>query len=157
MEILSQLIDYLPIIGRTLLMYLIIISLLRIYGQKQIADLNLQDFVLVLLIAETSQHAMLGEDATLLGGVVSLLTPLTANKIMNIIFQRFPALRRKVEPQPWLIINQGTVLRENMEKINLNPDELQELLRENGLLSVKDVKYAIMEIDGSFSVIPNNS
>lgn len=100
---------------------------------------------------------MVGEDATLLGGVVSLLTPLTANKIMNIIFQRFPALRRKVEPQPWLIINQGTVLRENMEKINLNPDELQELLRENGLLSVKDVKYAIMENDGSFSVIPNNS
>ena len=60
MEILSQLIDYLPIIGRTLLMYLIIISLLRIYGQKQIADLNLQDFVLVLLIAETSQHAWWG-------------------------------------------------------------------------------------------------
>lgn len=145
--------DYLPIIGSSFVVYLILILLIRIFGQKQISDLNLQDFVMVLLIAEVTSHAMIKDDTTILGGTLSALTLFVTNKLINIVFYHFPRLRRKFEPQPTLVVINGQMVPDNMKKIQLNPDELQEILRENGHLSLSEVKYAIMEHDGKFSII----
>lgn len=154
MDIIDLLQQYLPIIGRSFLMYLVIILFLRIFGQKQISDLNLQDFVMVILIAEVSHSGMMGEDKTFAGSALSLLTILIANKLINILFFHFPKLQRKFEPQPHLLINQGEIIHENLKELHLSLDELQEILRENGNLSMKEIKFGIMEKDGKFSIIP---
>lgn len=154
METTELILYYLSIVGRSFLMYLIIIALLRIFGQKQISDLNLQDFVMVILIAEVSHTGIIGEDTSVAGSVLSLLTLLATNKLINIVFFHYPTLRRKVEPHPHLLINKGQIVYENLRKIHLNVDELQEMIRENGNLSLKEVKYGIMENDGKFSIIP---
>lgn len=154
MNITDLLQQYLPLIGRSFIMYLVIILFLRIFGQKQISDLNLQDFVLVILIAEVSHSGIMGEDTSFAGSALSLLTLLIANRLINMIFFHFPKIRRKLEPKPHLIINHGKIDLENMRKIHLNLDELQEILRENGNLSMKEIKFGIMENDGKFSIIP---
>lgn len=145
---------YFPMVASTFVIYLSLVILLRLFGQKQISDLNLQDFVMVLLLAETTQHAMLKEDTTITGAILALLTIMITNKLINMLFFHFPALRRRLEPTPVLVINQGRLVEDGLKKLHLNVDELQELLRENGNLSLREVKYGIMEHDGKFSIIP---
>lgn len=146
--------EYLPIILRSTVVYLVIVLVMRLYGQKEVGDMNLQDFVLILLISETTQHAMLGDNDTLPGGLVAFISIFIVNKILNILFYKFPFLSRTLEPKPLVIVNKGVVDEKVMKKLRMTHTELYELIREKGMLSPKEVRYGIMESDGNFSIIP---
>lgn len=150
-EILTS--SYVRIIGSTLAVYLFIVIGIRIFGKKELAQLSVVDLVFILLISNAVQNAMVGPDATLLGGLVAASTLFVVNYMMKYLQYRFPGFGKVVQGDATMLVYQGRILDDHMRKAKISTDELMEAVREHGVKSVKDVDLAILEVDGSISVL----
>lgn len=150
-ELLSN--SYIRIIGSTLAVYLFIVIAIRIFGKKELAQLSVIDLVFILLISNAVQNAMVGPDASLLGGLVAASTLFLVNYGLKYLQYHFPQFGKLVQGDATMLIYQGKMLESHMKKAKISNDELMEAVREHGVKSVKEVDLAIMEVDGSISVL----
>lgn len=150
-ELLSN--NYLRIAGSTLAVYLFIIIAIRLFGKKELAQLSVTDLVFILLISNAVQNAMVGPDATLLGGLVAATTLFIVNYALKYLQYRFPKFRKAVEGDTIMLVYQGKILATHLEKARITEDELMEAAREHGVSSAKEIDLAILEIDGSISIL----
>lgn len=144
---------FVGIAGRTLLIYAIVLAGIRISGKREVGQMTPFDLVLLLLLANAVQNAMTGPDTTLLGGVVAAITLLTANKLISLLAWRSRRVRTFLEGTPRLLIRSGQVLEQNLIQERLTIGELEQALREHGVATIKDVALAVLEIDGTISVL----
>jgi uncharacterized membrane protein YcaP (DUF421 family) len=112
------------------------------------------DLVVLLLISNAVQNAMVGPDTSLLGGILAAGVLLALNALLARLRLRWPRLRRVLEGSPTLLVLHGAVLPDHLRKEGLDPETLEEALREHGVADVADVEMAVLEIDGSISVVP---
>lgn len=145
--------DYLHIIGSTLAVYIFIIIALRLFGKKELAQLSVVDLVFILLISNAVQNAMVGPDTTLLGGLVAASTLFLVNYIMKYLQYRFPGFGKLVEGSAIILVYEGKMLAKHMSQAKISKDELMEAIREHGIESVNKVDLAVMEVDGSISIL----
>lgn len=145
--------DYLMVMVRVFGIYAVITLVLTYFGQKDIGDISLQDLVLMMLISETAQQAMIGKQDDFLGGVVAFLALILSNKIFNYIFYKFPSLRRMVHRKPVFLINHGVIDDKALKRLHMTREELFEVMRSKGDMSASEVKYGILESDGAISLI----
>ncbi|SRR5581483_6516216 len=138
---------------RTLVIYVFIIAALRITGKRQIGQLTPFDLAVLLLISNAVQNAMTGPDNSLTGGIAAAATLLIANAIVARIRMNSPKFRSVLEGDPVLLVKDGKALTENLKSENLTEDELMISLRQHEVNDIKQVKQAMLEIDGSISVI----
>lgn len=150
-ELLSN--SYIRIIGSTLAVYLFIVIAIRLFGKKELAQLSVVDLVFILLISNAVQNAMVGPDATLLGGLVAASTLFIVNYVLKFLQYRFPKFEKIVQGDATMLIYKGKVLQSHLKIAKISMDELMEAIREHGVANVKDVDLAIMEVDGSISVL----
>jgi uncharacterized membrane protein YcaP (DUF421 family) len=150
-ELLSN--NYIRIIGSTLAVYLFIVIAIRIFGKKELAQLSVIDLVFILLISNAVQNAMVGPDATLLGGLVAASTLFVVNYLLKYLQYRFPKFGKIVQGDAIMLVYEGEIIDSHMKMAKISTDELMEAVREHGVKSVKDVDLAIMEVDGSISVL----
>jgi uncharacterized membrane protein YcaP (DUF421 family) len=150
-ELLSN--NYIRIFGSTLAVYLFIVIAIRIFGKKELAQLSVIDLVFILLISNAVQNAMVGPDASLLGGLVAASTLFLVNYGLKYLQYRFPQFGKIVQGDAIMLVYQGKILESHMKKAKISNDELMEAVREHGVKSVKEVDLAIMEVDGSISVL----
>jgi len=150
-ELLSN--NYLRIIGSTLSVYLFIVIALRLFGKKELAQLAVVDLVFILLISNAVQNAMVGPDSTLSGGLVAASTLFIVNYVLKYLQYRFPKFSKVVQGDATMLIYKGKFIEAHMKKAKISEDELMEAVREHGVASVKEVDLAIMEVDGSISVL----
>ncbi len=150
-ELLSS--NYLRIAGSTLAVYLFIIIAIRLFGKKELAQLSVTDLVFILLISNAVQNAMVGPDATLLGGLVAATTLFIVNYALKYLQYRFPKFRKAVEGDTIMLVYQGKILASHLEKARITEDELMEAAREHGVSSAKEIDLAILEVDGSISIL----
>jgi uncharacterized membrane protein YcaP (DUF421 family) len=126
---------------------------LRIFGKKELSQLNTSDVILILLISNSVQNAMVGSNTSLLGGLVAAF----ALFIINIIFKKTMLhsnfIKEILQDKPELIIHNGKIEFKTLAKLGISSDELQEAIREHGVEHYSDVKLAMFEIDGSISII----
>jgi len=145
--------DYLHIIGSTLAVYIFIVIALRLFGKKELAQLSVVDLVFILLISNAVQNAMVGPDTTLLGGLVAASTLFMMNYFMKFLQYRFPKFGKLVQGNAIMLVYDGKMLAEHMEKAKISKDELMEAIREHGIESLNKVDLAVMEVDGSISIL----
>ncbi len=145
--------NYLRIIGSTLAVYLFIVIAIRIFGKKELAQLSVVDLVFILLISNAVQNAMVGPDSTLSGGLVAATTLFLVNYLLKYLQFRFPKFGKAVQGEATMLVYQGKILDDHMKIAKISYEELMEAVREHGVESVKDVNLAIMEVDGSISVL----
>jgi uncharacterized membrane protein YcaP (DUF421 family) len=145
--------SYFHIISSTLVVYLFIVIAIRLFGKKELAQLSVVDLVFILLISNAVQNAMVGPDATLLGGLVAASTLFLLNYVLKYLLFRFPGFRKVVQGDATMLIYKGKMLVANMQKTKISEEELMEAVREHGVESFKEVDLAIMEVDGSISVL----
>ena len=138
---------------RSAIIYLIVLLGLRLLGKRHVAQLSIIDLVLVLLISNAVQNAMVGDDTSILGGVVAALTLIVLNYVVTLAAFKFGKVNVLLEGTPTLLIHNGRVIHEHVLKEKLTADELEQAIREHGIENVADVKTAIMEVDGTISVI----
>jgi len=111
------------------------------------------DFLLLLLLANAVQNAMTGPDTSLAGGVVAAATLFVANIIVAAVARRSPRIEKWVEGTPTLLIRNGRILTPNCHREGITPEDLLRALREHGVSNAEDVRSAILEVDGSVSVL----
>jgi uncharacterized membrane protein YcaP (DUF421 family) len=144
----------LSIVLRTTIVYLVILVGLRIAGKREIGQMAIFDLVMLLLISNAVQNAMIGPDTLLTGGIIAAAVLLAVNFLVARLRLYIPGLRRIVEGSPTLLVLHGKVLDRNLRREGLDQDALGTALREHGISDLGEVEMAVLEIDGSISVIP---
>jgi uncharacterized membrane protein YcaP (DUF421 family) len=139
---------------RTVVVYFVILVGLRLSGKREIGQMTPFDLVVLLLLANAVQNSMVGPDNSLLGGIIAAVVLLVVNAIVAWLRLRSYPLRRVVEGSPTLLVLHGKVIPEHLRSEGLDQQTLEEALREHGVGDVKDVEMAVLEIDGSISVVP---
>lgn len=147
---------YLEIVLRTAVIYLIVLAGLRLTGKREVGQMTPFDLVLLLLIANAVQNAMTGPDTSMIGGIPAAATLLLLNAGLGNIVWRFKGVRRLAEGTPTILIRYGKIVVENLAKEKVTTESLQQALREHGIASVTDVRIAVLEVDGSISVLKND-
>jgi uncharacterized membrane protein YcaP (DUF421 family) len=126
---------------------------LRIFGKKQLSQLNTADVILILLISNSVQNAMVGNNTSLYGGIVAALALFVVNFVFKKVMAKSIFIRNLVQDTPEILIHNGKIAFATIAKLGITNDELLEAMREHGVEYYKDVKLAMFEIDGSISII----
>ena len=145
--------SYFEIIFRSSAVYLFMIVALRLFGKKELSQLNSADIILILLISNAVQNAMVGSDSSLQGGLVAAAVLFIINFILKRFMFTSEKFRGYIQGKPTILIHDGIVDFKELAHFKITSDELDEVIREHGVENYKDVKLAMMEIDGNISII----
>lgn len=144
---------YLDIVFRSAAVYFFMVIALRIFGKKELSQLNTADVILILLISNAVQNAMVGDDTSLWGGLAAAFVLFTINFILKKLMFRYEGFRNFIQEKPEILIHNGRLDYRMLSKLNITADELDEAMREHGIEHSKNVKLAMLEIDGNISII----
>ena len=139
---------------RTLVVYLALTLGLRAFGRRELGQMTPFDLVVILLIANALQNAMVGEDFSVGGGLIGAFTLLLGNWLLARLRTRFGWLQQIFEGEPVLLISGGNVLKDRLRQQNIEVEDLQQAARENGFADLSKVDMAVLEVDGTISIIP---
>jgi uncharacterized membrane protein YcaP (DUF421 family) len=139
-------------IARATVVYIFLLAILRLTGKRQVGQLAPFDLVLLLVLSNALQNSMNGGDNTVTGGVISAVTLISLNYLLGYITFRSKKMARFIEGRPQIIIHNGQVYRDVMERERLTQDELDAAVRQAGCASIDDVHFAILENNGQISV-----
>lgn len=138
---------------RSAIVYLAIYAALRAAGKRHVGQLSIVDFVLVLLVSNAVQNAMVGSDSSLLGGIVAAMTLILVNLALTRLVVRHEGLAAFLEGEPTLLLRDGRILDGALSREGIRRAELEAAIREHGFKDPGDCRAAILEIDGSISVV----
>lgn len=144
---------YLDVILRSAAVYLFMVVALRIFGKKELSQLNTTDVILILLISNSVQNAMVGSNTSLWGGLAAATVLFAINFILKKLMYRFEGFGNLLQQKPEILIHDGNLDFKTLSKLNITSEELKEAMREHGIEYFKDVKLAMLEIDGNISII----
>jgi uncharacterized membrane protein YcaP (DUF421 family) len=149
--------SYIFIVISSLIVYLFIISAIRIFGKREISQLSVIDLVFILLISNAVQNAMVGGDiGYLIGGLVAAVTLFVANYFLGELFYKSKAFSKLVQGEPLMLVYEGKIIKKHLEKAKISEDELEAATREHGVAGVTDVNLAVLERDGNISVLSDD-
>jgi uncharacterized membrane protein YcaP (DUF421 family) len=137
---------------RAVAVYVFLMVLLRITGRRQVGQLAPFDLVLLLVLSNALQNAMNGGDNSVTGGVISALVLVGVNWIVGYVAFRNKRLSRIIEGRPEVLIHNGHVFRDVMERERITQSEIDAALRQSGCGCIEDVHFAILENNGQISV-----
>jgi uncharacterized membrane protein YcaP (DUF421 family) len=145
------------IVLRTLVVYVFILVGFRLSGKREVGQLAPFDFALILLIANAVQNAMVGPDTSLVGGLVAAAVLLLINWGLGTLASRNRTVERLLRGKAQILIWRGHVYHEHLDQERISQEELLQALRENGCATVHQCRLAVLEVDGSISVVPNGN
>lgn len=146
----------LELVVRSVVVYVLFLVALRVSGKRELGQFTIFDLALVLLAANALQPAITGPDATVGGAVVIVATLFVLNWVVAQARARSMRVRRILDPQPAPIARDGAWIASAIAHEGLSEDDLAQALREHGVESVKEVRLAVLEQDGSVSVVPRS-
>lgn len=152
-ELFKLTIPWWELIVRSLIIYAVFFVGLRIFGKRELGQFTIFDLVLVLLVANALQPAITGPDNSVTGGAIIIATLLLLNRGISLLRSRWPAFDHFIEPPPTPLVQDGTLIKDNLEKEGLSVDDVTMALREHGVDSFDQCKLCVLENDGSISVV----
>ena len=147
---------YIDITLRSVAVYFFMIIALRIFGKKELSQLNTADVILILLISNSVQNAMVGADTSLYGGMIAAFSLFFINFIFKKVMLKSKFIKGLVQDKPEILIHNGKTEFKTLARLGITSEELEEAMREHGIEYYKDVKLAMFEIDGNISIISGN-
>jgi uncharacterized membrane protein YcaP (DUF421 family) len=137
---------------RPVVVYLALVLLLRVFGKRELAQLNPFDLVVLLSLSNTVQNAIIGEDNSVTGGIIGAVSLLTINWMVVRILFRSPRLNQALEGKATVLIRDGQVDRKALEREALTREELAEVVHRQGFEHVHDVHRCELEPNGTFYI-----
>lgn len=135
--------------------YLALLVIMRLSGKRSLAQITTFDFVLVLILAEATQQALLGDDYSVTNAIILVLTLMGIDLLLGLLSLRFHTLGKVVNGVPIVVVADGEPFRDRMTKARLSEaDVLEEARISQGLERMDQIKYAVLEKSGSISIIP---
>lgn len=140
---------------RALAVYAFLWVLLRIGGKRTLAEITVFDFVLLLIVGESTQQALIGDDYSVSAGFLVIATLMATDVGLSLLKERFPRLERALDGAPMVLVDRGKPLRDRMRMERVDEEDILEAARKlQGLERMEQVKYAILERNGGISIIP---
>jgi len=143
----------LDIVVRCVVIYLTLLVGLRLTGKRQVGQLTPFDLLLLLLLANAVQNAMIGADTSLVGGLVAAATLIVLNYVVARVSKSSGRAARILEGTPTLLIRDGDFLEAHLTQERISRSDILRALREHGVDDPSTVRSAILEVDGSISVL----
>lgn len=137
---------------RTSVIYLGLILALRVVGRRETGALELPELLMIVLIADGVQNGMAGKYESVTGAIIVAATLIGWNYTISVLTYNFPAMRTLLRPKPLILVQDGAYQRHHMRREMVTKDELDSLLRIQGVDDVRLVKQACLEPDGELSV-----
>lgn len=140
---------------RAVVMYAILLLLFRVTGKRSLSQATTFDFVLLLVVGEATQQALLGEDFSLTMAAIVIGTLIAVDRVADYVGYRFPRVDKILESVSVLLVDDGKLLKDRMAKAHINEEEILTFARQaHGLESMDQVKYAVLEKDGGITIVP---
>lgn len=137
---------------RPIIVYLVLVLLLRLFGKRELAQLNPFDLVVLLSLSNTVQNAIIGDDNSVTGGIIGAFSLLAINWIVVRVLFRAPRLNRALQGHSTVLIQDGHVDRKALEREALTREELVEVVHRQGFEHIHDVHRCELEPNGTFYV-----
>src|SRR5436853_1040980 len=137
---------------RPTIVYVFVVVMLRIFGKRELAQLNPFDLVVLLSVSNTVQNAIIGEDNSLIGGLIGAFTLLTVNYLVVRFLFKHRRLDEILEGQPTVLMEQGQVLGDALAKELLTPVELLNVAHRQGFESLNEIERCVLETGGIFFI-----
>jgi uncharacterized membrane protein YcaP (DUF421 family) len=145
-------VPWLEKILRPVIVYLFLIGFLRLFGKRELAQLNPFDLVVLLSLSNTVQNAIIGDDNSVSGGILGAFALLAINWLLMLLLYRAPKLTKALEGNPAVLITKGVINNEEMKRQILTHEELISVLNKNGFNDPADVDSCVLEPNGTFFV-----
>lgn len=144
---------YIEIVVRSLAVYAFILVSLRLLGKKELSQLSVVDLVLIMLVSNAVQNAMVGADVSLGGGILAAAVLFAVDFAFKELTYRNKKIKQMVEGQAVLLIYKGVVKEDNLRHEKITVMELDAVVREHGIASISEVELCMLETDETISVI----
>jgi uncharacterized membrane protein YcaP (DUF421 family) len=142
-------------VARGAAVYLMLLLIVRLSGRRTLAQMTNFDFVLMLIISEATQNAMIGDDFSVTNGTLVVLTLVGLDVLLSFIKRWSSAADTWLDGKPTIIVEQGEPKTEIMKQARVNEDDVLAAAREiQGLERMDQIKYAVLETSGGISIIP---
>ena len=142
---------------RACAIYVTLLVVLRVSGKRSMAQITTFDFVLLLIIGEATQQALIGDDFSITTGLLLILTLVGIDMALSLLQVRSPRLSRWLDGTPVVILENGRLLRDRLEKSRVDESDILTAARErHGLQRLDEIKYAVLERSGGISIIPKS-
>lgn len=141
---------------RTLILYILVVSAVRVMGKRQIGEMQPSELVVAIMISDLATIPMQDANIPFISGVVPVLTLLVAEVVMSYICLKNVHLRRIFTGEPSIVIYGGKVIEKELKKLRFSLSDLMEQLRISGCASVSEVEAAVLETNGQLSVFRKN-
>lgn len=142
------------VVLRTVVVYVALLLGLRVAGKRELGQMTPFDLVVLLVISNAVQNAMVGPDTSLNGGILAAFTLLAVNRLVDRLGRRYGWLGRELVGSPTLLVHEGKFVEAHLRREGVTREEVMQALREHGVDSLAAVKLAVLEVDGTISVIP---
>lgn len=143
------------VVLRATAIYLVLLIIMRLAGNRSLAQITAFDFVMLLIIAEATQQALIGDDFSLTKAVLLIVTIIFIDVAFSLLKQRSPRLDRLIDGVPLIIVEHGRPLEDRMRQARVDVSDVMTAARElQGLERLEQVRYAVLERSGGISIIP---
>jgi uncharacterized membrane protein YcaP (DUF421 family) len=140
------------LIARAAVVYIFLFTCMRLLGKKHVGDLSPFDLIVLLILSETVNGSLIGDDKSLLGGLISAATLLLIVQAMGYATWSGKKVERLFDGAPKILVRHGRVNRDVMAQEQVTHSELIEALRREGHTSLNKIRFAVLENDGSITV-----
>jgi uncharacterized membrane protein YcaP (DUF421 family) len=141
---------------RTTAIYVFLLLALRMAGKRQVSQMTPFDLVVLLLISNVVQNAIIGPDNSLTGGLIGAAFILLLNAGVTAVAYKFKFARRVLTGEPTLLVHNGVILRDKLKRERVPMDDLLAAFRAHGIADASHVRVAVLEPNGQISIIPRD-
>ena len=149
----SSYVQYFIIAAKSVTIYIFIIAAIRMFGKKELAQLSVIDLVFILLISNSVQNAMVGNDSSLPGGISAAFGLFICNYIFKLFLSRSSRFSKLVQGEKIVIVVDGRILQHGLQHSMMSVEEVQMAVREHGVKDISDADLVVLEVDGNITVL----
>ncbi|HEY0962087.1 MAG TPA: YetF domain-containing protein [Pseudomonadales bacterium] len=145
-------------IVRAAVVYIFLLLVFRLSGRRTLSEMTMFDFILVLIVSESVQEALIGDDRSLTNAGLVIFTLVMINIALSMLKLKFLTLEKWIDGRPFIIVDQGRCLQDRLARARVDERDIMEAARlDHGLERLDQIKYAVLERNGRISIVPKES
>jgi uncharacterized membrane protein YcaP (DUF421 family) len=143
---------------RALIVYFVLMVIFRIAGKTSLAEITTFDFLLLLIVGDAVQSALLDQDHSLTASLLVIITLVGAEILMSVLKQKSKLIEKLVDGVPLIVVENGKLIEQRANKVRVDEaDVMQAARKQQGLERMDQIKYAVLEVSGGITIIPKES
>jgi uncharacterized membrane protein YcaP (DUF421 family) len=143
---------------RAVAVYIVLLVIFRFAGRRTLSDMTAFDFILLLVVSEGTQQALIGDDSSVLGAVLVVLTLVSLDIAFSLLKQRSARMQKWMEGVPSILVEHGRPVESVMRRARVREEEVLEAARRlQGLERMDQIKFAVLEVSGGITIVPNDA